>query len=90
MGLCENAPFYANNCVNFKSLRFNVGELWRALAHPSTPFQTIRLETRMPRNITKTQSRNAQLRLLWASMPDTEFERLGHAPARLFSMQAGT
>ena len=44
----------------------------------------------MPRNITKTQSRNAQLRVLWANMPDAEFEPLGHARARLFSMQAGT
>ena len=44
----------------------------------------------MPRNITKTQSRNAQLRLLWANMPDAEFEPLGHAPARIFPMQAGT
>ena len=44
----------------------------------------------MPRNSTKTQSRNAQLRALWAKIPDAEFEPLGHAPARLFSMQAGT
>ena len=43
----------------------------------------------MPRNITTTQSRNAKLRLLWAKVPDAEFEPLGHARTRLFSMQVG-
>ena len=85
MWMCESAQVYAINCVNFKPLRYQ-----RALANQRTPFQTIKLENRMPRNITKTQSRNAQLRALWAKIPDAEFEPLGHAPARLFSMQAGT
>ena len=43
----------------------------------------------MPRNITKTQSRNAQLHALWATMPDAEFERLGFTRAQLFSLQDG-
>jgi hypothetical protein len=43
----------------------------------------------MPRNITKTQSRNAQLRALWANMPDAEFERLGFTRAQLFCLQDG-
>ncbi len=43
----------------------------------------------MPRNTTKTQSRNAQLRALWSRMPDAEFERLGFTRAQLFSLQNG-
>ncbi len=43
----------------------------------------------MPSNLTKTPFRNAQLRALWAKMPDAEFEYLGHACAQLFSMQVG-
>ena len=41
----------------------------------------------MPRNSTKTQSRNAQLRVLWANMPDAEFERLGFTRERLLALQ---
>lgn len=43
----------------------------------------------MPRNTTKTQSRNAQLRALWSTMPDAEFERQGFTRAQLFSLQDG-
>ena len=69
---------------------FAVVKRGRALAKQRMSFQIIKLENCMPRNITKTQSRNAQLRVLWANMPDAEFEPLGHARARLFSMQTGT
>ena len=43
----------------------------------------------MPRNITKTQSRNAQLHALWATLPDAEFERLGCTRAQLIALQDG-
>ena len=43
----------------------------------------------MPRNITRTQSRNARLRALWASVPDPEFARLGFTRAQLFALQDG-
>ena len=41
----------------------------------------------MPRNITKTQSRNAQLHAHWAELPDAEFERLGITRERLLALQ---
>jgi hypothetical protein len=43
----------------------------------------------MPRNITKTQSRNARLRAKWAEMPDSEFDRLGFTRERLLALQDG-
>ena len=44
----------------------------------------------MPRNITKTQSRNVQLRTPWGKVPDAEFARMGFTRAQLCSVQAGT
>ena len=43
----------------------------------------------MPRNITKTQSRNAQLHALWATMPDAEFVQMGFTRERLLALQDG-
>ena len=43
----------------------------------------------MPRNFTKTQSRNAQLQDHWDKIPDAEFERLGFTRTQLCTLQAG-